>query len=164
MKLLHWLDEYVEITISVALMLTMTAILAVQVFMRYVMGASLAWSEEVARYMFIWLIYLSISYGARQMRHIKIDAALKLFPDSLRKWVVLLGDVLFLVFALYIVWTAWSVVGRQMMLSQTSPAMKIPMWLVYSAPMVGFGLTTIRQVQTILWRLKNPDAWREEEA
>lgn len=163
MKLLHWLDEYVEIGISVALMLAMTAILAVQVFMRYVMGASLAWSEEIARYMFIWLIYLSISYGARQMRHIKIDAALGLFPDGARRWVVVLGDILFLVFALYVVWTAWSVVGRQMMLNQRSPAIGIPMWAIYSAPMVGFALTTIRQVQTILWRLKNPDGWREEE-
>ena len=67
MKVLKWLDEYAEISICVALLSAMTLILAVQVFMRYVMGASLSWSEELARYLFIWLIYLGISFGARQM-------------------------------------------------------------------------------------------------
>ncbi|MFV0333505.1 MAG: TRAP transporter small permease [Tropicimonas sp.] len=163
MKLLTWLDKNLEITLSVALMSTMTAILAFQVFMRYVMGASLSWSEEVARYMFIWLIYLSIAYGAAQMRHIKLDAALGLFPQGLRNYVVILGDVLFLVFALYVVWTSWQVVERQLMLGQTSPAIGMPMWMIYSAPTVGFALTTFRQLQVIAFRIRNPNAWRDDE-
>ncbi|MGQ7249659.1 TRAP transporter small permease [Halomonas sp. V046] len=163
MKVVNWLDEYAEISVCVALMMLMAGILAVQVFMRYVMGASLSWSEELARYLFIWLIYLGISYGARQMRHIKIDAGLKLFPRAARRWVVILGDVLFLAFALYVVWTSWEVIGRQMMLGQRSPALSVPLWIVYAAPFVGFALTTLRQVQTITWRLKHPQAAVEEE-
>ncbi len=163
MKTLRLIDEYFEISISVFLMSLMTVILGIQVFMRYVMGASLSWSEELARYAFIWLIYLSISYGAKQMRHIKIDAALKLFPDSWRGYVVLLADVIFLVFALYVVWTSWAVIERQLMLGQTSPAMRMPMWIVYAAPCVGFFMTGIRQIQTIIFRIKNPNSWRQEE-
>ena len=60
MKVMKWFDEYAEISVCVVLMSTMTVLLAVQVFMRYVMGASLSWSEEIARYLFIWLIYLGI--------------------------------------------------------------------------------------------------------
>ncbi|MBY5985944.1 TRAP transporter small permease [Halomonas sp. DP5Y7-2] len=163
MKVLKWFDQYAEISICVVLMSAMTLLLAVQVFMRYVMGESLSWSEELARYFFIWLIYLGISYGAREMRHIKIDAALKLFPRPARPWVVILGDVLFLVFALYVVWTSWTVIERQMMLGQTSPAIGVPMWIVYAAPCVGFALTTARQVQSICWRIKHPDAAHESE-
>ncbi|MEI4474112.1 TRAP transporter small permease [Frigidibacter sp. MR17.24] len=163
MSVLRWLDRYFEISIGVALMSSMTIILAIQVFMRYVMGASLYWSEELARYIFIWLIYLGISYSARQMTHIKVDAALGLFPLKLRPWVVFLGDMLFLGFALFIVWTSWTVVQRQMMLGQTSTAMQIPMWFVYSAPLVGFALTAIRQVQTLIWRARNPDKYISEE-
>lgn len=163
MKLVRWLDEYAEISICVALMSAMTLLLAVQVFMRYIMGASLSWSEELARYFFIWLIYLGISYGAREMRHIKIDAALKLFPRSARHWVVILGDLLFLAFALYVVWTSWAVIERQLMLGQASPAIGVPMWVVYAAPFVGFALTTLRQVQSIRWRLAHPDAVQDKE-
>ncbi|HCR98135.1 MULTISPECIES: TRAP transporter small permease [Halomonas] len=156
MKVMKWFDEYAEISVCVVLMSTMTVLLAVQVFMRYVMGASLSWSEEIARYLFIWLIYLGISYGAREMRHIKIDAALDLFPRRIRPAIVILGDLLFLAFALYIVWTSWSVIERQMMLGQTSPAVGLPMWIVYAAPFVGFAITGVRQIQTIIWRLKHP--------
>ncbi|WP_321499731.1 TRAP transporter small permease [Breoghania sp.] len=163
MKLLRWLDNNLEITLSVALVSAMTVILAIQVFMRYVIGASLYWSEEVARYMFIWLIYLSISHGAHRMRHIKLDAALSLFPVPLRKYVVIIGDILFLVFALYVIWTSRQVVLRQLMLGQTSPAMALPMWAVYSAPMVGFALTALRQTQVIWYRVTTLNKSTEEE-
>lgn len=60
-KLIHWLDEYLEISLCVALMSVMTVVIFVQVVMRYVFHNSLTWSEEFARYCFIWLIYLGIS-------------------------------------------------------------------------------------------------------
>ncbi len=163
MKLLRWLDNNLEITLSVALVSLMTVILAIQVFMRYVMGASLYWSEELARYMFIWLIYLSISYGSHQMRHIKLDAALGLFPAPLRKYVIIVGDIMFFGFALYVIWTSRMVVQRQMMIGQTSPAIGLPMWTIYGAPTVGFALTAFRQLQVIWYRVQNLNVSTEEE-
>ncbi|MCC8189927.1 MAG: TRAP transporter small permease [Planctomycetes bacterium] len=154
MKLLKFLDDKLEMTICIVLMSSMSVLLAVQVFFRYILKNSLSWSEELARYIFIWLIYLGISYGAKIMKHIRIDAALGLFPARLRPLVALIGDVIFLGFALYIAYSGWNMVQRQMRLGQTSPAMGIPMWLVYAAPMVGFGLTAIRQVQTIVYRVR----------
>lgn len=154
MKVLRFLDEKLEMSICIVLMSSMSAILAVQVFMRYVVGASLSWSEELARYIFIWLIYLGISYGAKIMKHIKIEAALEIFPSSWRPYVVILGDCIFLGFAVYICNSAHGIVLKQMKLGQTSPAMGIPMWIVYAAPMVGFGLTAVRQAQTIVHRVR----------
>lgn len=155
MKLLKLLDEKLELSICITLMSVITVVLGVQVFMRYVMHASLSWSEELARYCFIWLVYIGISYGAKIMRHIKIDAGLYLFPKNTRKYVVIVGDVVFFLFALVIVYYAWNLVGRQIKLGQLSPAMQIPMWIVYAAPLVGFILTAIRQIQTIIYRVKH---------
>ena len=153
-RFLYWLDNYLEMSIGVVLILAVSVILSIQVFMRYVMGSSLSWSEELSRYMFIWLIYLGISYGAKVMRHIKIDAGLYMFPKSLRPKIVILGDAVFLVFSVTVVIYSSKLVERQMMLDQTSPAMGIPMWFVYLAPAVGFGLTAIREIQTIIYRVK----------
>ena len=153
-RFLYWLDNYLEMSIGVVLILAVSVILSIQVFMRYVMGSSLSWSEELSRYMFIWLIYLGISYGAKVMRQIKIDAGLYMFPKSLRPKIVILGDVVFLVFSVTVVIYSSKLVERQMMLDQTSPAMGIPMWFVYLAPTVGFGLTAIREIQTIIYRIK----------
>ena len=155
MSILKFLDDKLEMSICVLLMSALALILGTQVFMRYVMHASLGWSEELSRYIFVWLVFMGISYGARMMRHIKIDAGLYCFPKALRPYVVILGELLFLAFALTVIYLDWQLVKKQMMIGQLSPAMRIPMWLVYSAPLVGFSLTSIRLVQSITYYIKN---------
>ena len=53
-KILHWLDENLEEFLLVFFLITMTLIMGIQVFCRYVLGQSLSWSEEITRYLFIW--------------------------------------------------------------------------------------------------------------
>ncbi len=154
MKILKFLDDYFEMSVCIVLMSTMTLVLAVQVFMRYVMQSSLTWSEELARYIFVWLIYMGISYGAKIMKHIRIEAAVLLLPQKGQRYAEILGDILFLGFALFVVVTSWGIVQKQLMLGQTSPAIQMPMWMLYSAPMVGFALTAVRQVQAIVHRVR----------
>ena len=60
-KVLHWIDEYLEETLLVAALAAMAVIMGIQVFSRYVLGASLSWSEELTRYIFIWAGFLSVS-------------------------------------------------------------------------------------------------------
>lgn len=153
MKLLKKLDENLEMYICIVLMSVMTILIFLQVVMRYVFQNSLTWSEEMARYIFIWLVYFGISYGARIRKHIKIEAALRLFPKKVRPIIVIIGDILFLVFAIYIVYGGGILVLKQFKLGQLSPAMHIPMWFLYSAPVVGFLFTAVRQIQAIIYRI-----------
>lgn len=154
MNFLKWMDEKFELTVCSILMIIMTVVIFAQVVMRYVFGSSLVWSEELARYVFIWLIYLGISYGARMMKHIKIEAALGLFPKKSRPYMTILGDALFLAFSVIIAYLAYGVVMQQVKLGQNSPAMQIPMWFMYSAPIIGFAFTAVRQIQVIVLRIK----------
>ena len=154
-KFLDFLDNKLEMSICIVLMCVLSVVLFIQVFYRYVLQNSLSWSEELARYCFVWLVYMGIPYGCKIMRHIKIDAGLYLFPKKARKYVVILGDVIFFIFALVIVYYAWGLEQKQIMFGQLSPAMQIPMWIPYGAPFVGFILTAIRQLQTIVYRFKH---------
>jgi TRAP-type C4-dicarboxylate transport system permease small subunit len=154
MKALKWLNENFEQSISIILMSLMTIIIFVQVIMRRVFSNSLTWSEELARYLFVWLIYFGISYGAKIRRHIKIEAFLGLFPKKLRPYIEILGDVLFFAFAIFIMYTSLIWVQRQVKLNQASAALHVPMWIVYAAPFAGFTLTAFRQIQTIIFRIK----------
>lgn len=151
-KAVHWLDEYLEITLCSALMVFMTVLIFIQVVMRYVFHNSLTWSEELARYCFIWLIYLGVSYGCKTMKHIKIDAALKLFPKKLKPYIVIFGDFCVLVLAVYLVITGWQLAAFQLQFGKTSAAMGLPLQYVNVAPAVGFFLAAIRQIQTIYYR------------
>lgn len=153
-KILHWLNDYLEITLCVILMSVMTLVIFVQVVMRYIFHNSLTWSEEFARYCFIWLIYLGISYGCKIMKHIKIDAALKLFPAKTKPYIVILGDLCVLAFAVYIVVTGWNLTVFQAQLGKTSPALGLPLQFVNAAPVVGFFLAAVRTIQTIYYRVR----------
>lgn len=163
MKILHWLDHYLEECICVALMSAMTIMIFIQVVMRYIFSASLSWSEELARYFFVWLIYIGTSYGCKHLQHIKIDAALGLFPKKLRPYIILLGDFLILAFATYILLTGTQLVNLQIIYGKVSSAMQIPMAAVDLAPVAGFGLVIIRQIQSIWTKAVKKTANEQEE-
>lgn len=153
-KAIKWLDDYLEVSIGVAMMSFMTVIIFIQVIARYLLRNSLSWSEELARYLFIWIIYLGISYGCKLMKHIKIDACMALFPRKFRPYVELVGILIFLAFALYVAVTGFDLTMKQIPLGRRSPAMGLPMQYVYAAPAVGMALSSIRLVQAVMIQVK----------
>jgi len=56
----------------------------VQVFFRYVLNASLPWPEELARWCFIWLVFVGVSVGVRRDTHIRIDLLVNALPERWR--------------------------------------------------------------------------------
>ncbi|MFI3173849.1 MAG: TRAP transporter small permease [Bacillota bacterium] len=161
MNLWKKIDENLEVYIIVPLLIGMSFLIFFQVIMRYVFQSSLIWSEELSRYLFIWLVYISVSYTAKQEKHIRIDAAFYLFPKHLRPYVELFSDILILVFSVFIVFTSVTVVGKIAWSGQMSPALHLHMEYVYLATLVGFVLTTYRTLQTIHRKVKNFIAKKE---
>ena len=77
--MLKWLDENLEEFLMVALLIAMTVIMGIQVFARYALGASLSWSEELTRYLFIWSGFISVSYCTKKCISIKIEQFVAMF-------------------------------------------------------------------------------------
>lgn len=153
MKIIKWLDEYTEQFLLAILSSVMVIVIFIQVVLRE-FGNSLSWSEELARFSFIWLVYLGISYGVKKQRHIKIDIMLQILKGKQRVILTTLANVLFLVFALFVVFGGYSIADKLLTFGQKSPALQIPMGLVYMATPVGMGLTSIRLIQSIIRNLK----------
>ena len=162
--MLKKIDKNLETIPLIVITTFMTILIFVQVIMRYVFESSLSWSEELARYLFVWMAYLAVSLGIKEMKHIKIDAALYLFPKKARKYVVLIGDVIVLCFAAFVVISSFQMVAKLFSFGQVSAALSIPMWIVYLAPAVGFTLTVFRSFQVIAYRINEIKEKREEEA
>lgn len=72
--MLKWLNENLEEFLMVALLIAMTVIMGIQVFARYALGASLSWSEEITRYLFIWSGFLSVSYCTKNVFQLKLNS------------------------------------------------------------------------------------------
>jgi TRAP-type C4-dicarboxylate transport system permease small subunit len=151
MKVLKWLDENLESTLLVILSVLTVVVIFVQVFMRYVLGSSLVWSEELARYAFIWLIYIGVSYGVKRQAHISVDA-LSMVLNRTGKFILeFAANIAFLAFAVILTYFGYKVAIE---VTRLSPAMGIPLMWVYLAPTVGFLLTTFRVLQRMSLQVK----------
>lgn len=157
MKVIRFLDENIEKMICVVCLALMSVLIVVQVFFRYVLNNSLSWSEEMARYLFIWMIYIGISYGVKMDKHICVDAVYTFMPKGVKRWYAIVAYALFLIFAVAVIYFGIHVVSMQITSGQVSPAMGLPMQYVYAAPVVGMILTTVRLIQKIVEALKAPE-------
>lgn len=98
------LKKYLSIffeTISVIAFCVIIILLILQVLFRYVFRVSVPWTEELARYFTIWMVYLGAALAYNDDDHIKIDFFIKKFKNKiLIKFVEYLEMVVISIFAL----------------------------------------------------------------
>jgi len=81
----------------------MTAIILVQVFCRYVLNNSLPWSEELARYLMVWMTFLTLPVVSRLQQHAALQIVLGHLSERFRSLLhiilyVLIGIVIYYAF------------------------------------------------------------------
>ena len=142
MKKLSELYNRLEEAVCLSLLLLITFLMALQVFCRYVLHAPLVWSEELARYAFIWMAFIGSAYTARKRGHVSIALFVNLLPRTLR--IVVEIAVSILIVATIIKVLPESVRFTKFMGRTGSSAMNLPMSYVYAAVPIGLTLTGIR--------------------
>ena len=124
----NWLEEKVLV---LSLIITVCLIF-VQVVMRYVFNNSFSWSEELARYLFIWQCWLGTSLAFRERRHIKITLVEDALKSEKAKAIYRqIGHVCMIVFCVIVIIYGTQVCMAQAELGRISAGTKIPMWIVY---------------------------------
>ncbi|WP_213974247.1 TRAP transporter small permease [Tepidanaerobacter acetatoxydans] len=134
----------------VILLLIMTVVVFWQVVCRFVLKASLPWSEELSRYILVWVTFLGASIGVKRGAHIGVEAFLMLLPKQARKFVNYLISAVCVIFCFIVFKESLSIIKMQIANAQVSPAMQIPMWWAYLAIPVGMVLMSIRFIQVSL--------------
>ena len=79
-------------------LLVMTAIIAMQVFARYVLNDSPAWAEQAALLLMIWYVFIAAAAGVREGFHIRIAVFADNLPDGLQRPVAFIAHALVVVF------------------------------------------------------------------
>ncbi|MFH2114911.1 MAG: TRAP transporter small permease [Spirochaetota bacterium] len=161
MRILKWLDEHFEEWALVILLVAISLTLLLQIIMRYIFNSSLSWSEEFARYCFVWSTLLSIGYSIKRGSMLRIDIVVQFLPKSWRKTIDIIMEFIVIGFFAFLLYYAFDVVKRIIKSGQTSPALGLPMVVVYVSLIVGFSLACIRGIQKVmllLHRGSKPDA------
>lgn len=154
MRLLTWLDEHFEESLLFIISSIMVSVIFLQVVMR-TMGNSLSWSEELGRYCFIWLVYIGISYGVKKQRHLKVDVVMMLLKQKGRIVMNIFSNLLFLAFCILAVYYGTDIAMKLLNYGQKSPALQIPMGIVYMAAPLGLGLSALRIIQNIILQIRS---------
>ena len=154
MKILRWIDDYLEEYISLILLAIISCVMMIQIIMRYVFNSSLTWAEELCRYSFIWIAFLGIGYSIKKGTMLRIDIVMQYFPNKIKKIIDLIIQLITLVFFTYMFNNSIGVVKGIYYSGQISPANGIPMFIIYGSTSVGFLLAILRSIQSIIILLR----------
>jgi TRAP-type C4-dicarboxylate transport system permease small subunit len=130
------------------LMATMTGVIGLQVFCRYVLNASLVWPEELARYAMVWITCLASGLAVRHAAHAGVDSVIRRVPAAARRATLLGGHLLILAFLGVVLVAGVGMVGR--VAGQTSAALELPMAIPYAAIPVGAALMLYEYVRLMV--------------
>jgi len=141
--------------LAISALLGIIAVVLLQVVSRFMLPSSPIWTEELSRYLFIYLIVLSSGLVISQNRHVRLE----LFQAALNPvWTKIYHIFCHLLagsFALYILPYAikYAQIGRW----QTSPALEVPMYWAFLSVSFFFALTAFYSFMSVLLILLDRD-------
>jgi len=172
----HVVDERVDLGvyrwedwIAFALFWTLAAIVFYQVFTRYVLGDPAGWTEEIARYFLVAVVFIGAAMSVRRNNHIQVDYFYRLMPRALARMLSTAVDIVRAAFLGYASWLCWLMIQR--IGSSRMAIVDLPMGWVFGAMLFGFTLMFWRSLE-VAWRhwklgysiLERPDAGLEDRA
>jgi TRAP-type C4-dicarboxylate transport system permease small subunit len=121
----------IEERILVASLVFTVILIFFQIIMRYVFNNSLSWSEELARYIFIWQVWLGAGVGIRMKGQIRIEILLKKLGPKGSKWLNVLALSILLLFCIFLVFSGGGLVMKLISRQAVSSALLIPLSAVF---------------------------------
>lgn len=147
MKVLLKIWDHLEEIFLIPTLMLSVGLVFLQVIMRYVFQNSLSWSEELARYLYVWQTWIGVSYAARNGSHLRITMIKDRLSAKGQKMLELFVTVVWVGFAIFVIVQGMSAVITITTFGQKSSALMIPMQICYYSIPVGMGLMIIRLLQ-----------------
>ncbi len=136
----RWLTRLVE-WMLVGLSVLIFAVVFLQVLFRYLLRQPLFWSEELPRYLLIWMSFLAAALAQKQDAHINITLCLAPLSTRARQALKILTDVVILVFLWVLIYSGSMVTS--ITAHHRSTALQLPMGFVYAALPAGAVLMSL---------------------
>ena len=111
--------------LAIATFVGMFACVLAQVVFRYFLGDPLVWSDELARYLFVWCALLGWVIAARRRSHLSVSIVAGALPARGQGALALVGAFASIAFAAVLVYHGWRITARNLDVETTSLAMSI---------------------------------------
>ncbi len=147
----HAIDEEVDLSgtpieawVALGFFWLLGATVFYQFFTRYVLNNSASWTEEIARYFLIAVVFTGATIGVAKNNHIQVDFFYKFMPKWMSRGMNTLVDIMrvaFFVAATFLTWQMMEKLGSYKM-----TIIDLPMNLVYGVVMAGFAAMSLRAI------------------
>ena len=158
MKKIDKILDYFETGSFIVLLSVMTIVVFLQVIYRYILHASLSWSEEVSRYCMIYTVFIGVEAGT----HTGVDALVMVLPKKLKEIVILIERIICLLLSVVFFVLSAELVMQLMQSGQKSATLFIPIAFAYLAMPIGFLGGVIRSIQNVVKQLSKIKNKEEE--
>lgn len=138
--------------VALAIFWVMALAVFLQFFTRYVLNDSYAWTEEIATYCLIGVVFIGASMCVRLSRHIQVDLIYRYLPHAVARALSTVIDLIriaFFGYAVKLVWVYIQIIG-----DETMTTINFPKNYVYYAVLLGFVLMFARSLQVALQHLR----------
>ncbi|MGE0313160.1 MAG: TRAP transporter small permease [Lautropia sp.] len=139
----HHLARF-EAYVSNLCLAALVAILALQVFFRYVLNIGLSWSEEVSRFLFVWFVYVSASFAVQKGTHIRVTIGVAVLPAALARLARPLADLVWVAFNALVVASGVLLIKGMIAHPVYSSSLFVPMAIVYAVIPLAHALMIVR--------------------
>jgi TRAP-type transport system small permease protein len=147
----HLSDEAIDLRryrledwLAVALFWVLGLVVFYQFFTRYALNDSASWTEEIARYLLIGVVFIGAAVSVRRNNHIQVDFCYRLLPRWLGRVMATLVDAVRVVFLLGACALTVQLISR--IGSSRMAVVDLPMGIVYAVVLAGFGLMAWRAI------------------
>ena len=154
-KFLDVLEKIEKFLLALAVA-AMLMVMAYQVVLRYVFSAANTWSEELARYLFIFEVMIAAAIAVRRNSHLQIDVLINCLKPRMKCVFTIAPTLVGIVFLLFLL--VYSVGLVRTGGSNISVGLQVPMSVPYAAVPAGVVLMILTSVEVVL---KNVDALRK---
>jgi C4-dicarboxylate transporter DctQ subunit len=146
----------IELYLGTICFIILTIMLTLQVVSRYVLKNSFTWMEEFATIMFVWMIYFGVSAAVTKRKHLRIDFVLDLVPYKVKKAMLILSNVIFAIFNVYISTIMANIIS--LMGTSKTTMLHWPQKVVYSIIPIALLISVIRLVQDTIRLYKEDES------
>ena len=125
----------------------------IQVISRTFLPKTPSWTEELARYLFIYMVAFGASVAVHKTEFVAVDLVIDFLPKIIRKLIELVINIVLLLFVTFVLLK--SVLGFAILeYRMVSTAMQVPMQYIYFSMIILFGLLILSFVMEILYQVK----------
>jgi len=124
------------------------------VFFRFILNNALSWTDEVGRYMMIWVGFFGCYLAARDNSHVGVEMFVDLFKPAIRRVFHVAARLVVITFLVLILAKSGNQLG--LLSIQKSSALEIPMVVPYSAVTFGIFMMLIENVAHLVRLFKSP--------